>query len=67
MTRKLFNASHATRREFLQRSGATALAAGATLASTWNAARLAHAAGSEEIKIALIGCGGAARARPPRR
>ena len=57
MTHENSNVSRATRREFLGRSGLTAIAAGATLASTWNAARFAHAAGGEEIKIALIGCG----------
>ena len=43
-----------TRRTFLKSS--TAAAAGAALTST--IAQTAHAAGSDEIKVALIGCGG---------
>ena len=42
------------RRNFLK--GSTAAAAGAALTST--IARTAHAAGSDEIKFVLIGCGG---------
>ena len=42
-----------SRRNFLK--GTTALAAGFTLS---NLARSAHAAGSDKIKVALIGCGG---------
>jgi hypothetical protein len=42
-----------SRRTFLK--GATAAAAGLTLSSL---ARSAHAAGSDKIKVALIGCGG---------
>lgn len=45
-----------SRREFLQ--GSAALVAGATLASQLSLARMVHAAGSEQIKVALIGCGG---------
>jgi myo-inositol 2-dehydrogenase/D-chiro-inositol 1-dehydrogenase len=45
-----------TRREFLR--GTTAAAAGLALAGGLNVARMAHAAGSDELKIALIGCGG---------
>ena len=52
-----------SRREFLK--GTTAAAAGMALAGGLNIARSAHAAGSEELKLALIGCGfrgsGAAR------
>ncbi len=44
-----------TRRDFLR--GTTAAAAGVALAGGWNAARMAHAAGSDELKIVLIGCG----------
>ena len=47
--------SQTTRRDFLRRS--TLAAAGAAWAAPWAAARAAHAAGSDEIKIALIGCG----------
>ncbi|WP_372899012.1 Gfo/Idh/MocA family protein [Stieleria sp.] len=46
--------NHPSRRNFLKTS--TAAAAGATLTST--IARTAHAQGSDEIKFALIGCGG---------
>ena len=45
----------ASRREFLARS--TGTAAGAALASL-SIARSAHAAGDDQIRIALIGCGG---------
>jgi myo-inositol 2-dehydrogenase / D-chiro-inositol 1-dehydrogenase len=48
--------SRATRREFLQRS--TALATGAALVGTLSVARSAHAAGSDLIRVALVGCGG---------
>ena len=46
----------ATRRDFLK--GSTLAAAGFALAGGLNVARSAHAAGSEELKIVLIGCGG---------
>ena len=46
----------ANRRDFLK--GTTAAAAGIALAGGLNLARAAHAAGSDELKIALIGCGG---------
>jgi predicted dehydrogenase len=45
-----------SRRNFLK--GTTAVTAGAALASTFSAARMAHAAGPEIIKVALIGAGG---------
>jgi len=45
-----------SRREFLKRS--SAVAAGASLAGSLGLARSAHAAGSDVVKIALIGCGG---------
>src|SRR5208283_1279536 len=45
-----------SRREFLK--GTTAAAAGVALAGGLNIARTAYAAGSDELKIALIGCGG---------
>jgi predicted dehydrogenase len=45
-----------SRRDFLKAS--TAVAAGAALAFNANIARSAYAAGSDEIKIALVGCGG---------
>ena len=44
------------RRSFLRRSGG--LLGGAAIATALNPSYFAHAAGSEEIKIALIGCGG---------
>ncbi len=45
-----------SRREFLKSS--TAAVAGTVLAGSLNVARSAHAAGGDQIKIALIGCGG---------
>jgi myo-inositol 2-dehydrogenase / D-chiro-inositol 1-dehydrogenase len=47
------NSKFTSRRTFLK--GATAAAAGLTLTGI---ARTAHAAGSDKIKVALIGCGG---------
>ena len=44
-----------SRREFLK--GTTAAAAGIALVGGLDIARTAHAAGSDELKIALIGCG----------
>jgi len=44
-----------SRREFLRSTGALA---GAALAGGLSLARSAHAAGSDQIKVALIGCGG---------
>ncbi len=44
------------RRDFLR--GTSAVAAGVALAGGLNVARAAHATGSDELKIALIGCGG---------
>ena len=48
--------TNASRRDFLK--GSTAVAAGVALASQASIARTAHAAGSDVIKVALIGCGG---------
>lgn len=45
-----------SRRGFLK--GSTALAAGLALGGSLNLTRSAHAAGSDALKIALIGCGG---------
>ena len=45
-----------SRRDFLKSS--TVAAAGVALAGGLSIARSAHAAGSDEIKVALIGCGG---------
>jgi len=45
-----------SRRHFLKAS--TALTAGATLVSGLTITQSAHAAGSDEIKVALVGCGG---------
>jgi myo-inositol 2-dehydrogenase / D-chiro-inositol 1-dehydrogenase len=44
------------RRDFLK--GSTAAIVGGTLAGSLSIAKSAHAAGDDEIKIALIGCGG---------
>ena len=46
-----------SRRDFVKTSSVI-LAGGASLASSLNVARAAHAAGDDEIKIAVIGCGG---------
>jgi myo-inositol 2-dehydrogenase / D-chiro-inositol 1-dehydrogenase len=48
--------TNSSRRDFLKSS--TAVAAGVALAGGLSFARSAHAAGSDELKIALIGCGG---------
>jgi myo-inositol 2-dehydrogenase / D-chiro-inositol 1-dehydrogenase len=45
-----------SRRDFLK--GSTAAVAGAALVGGLNISRTAHAAGGDQIKIALIGCGG---------
>jgi myo-inositol 2-dehydrogenase / D-chiro-inositol 1-dehydrogenase len=45
-----------TRRSFLQKSSSAA--AGASLLATLPVARYAHAAGKEELKVALVGAGG---------
>ncbi len=45
-----------SRRDFLK--GSTAAAAGLALAGGLSFARSAHAAGGDELKVALIGCGG---------
>jgi len=50
---KKFNSS---RRDFLKTSGA--IAAGLGLVGTMGMTRNVHAAGSDEIRLALIGCGG---------
>lgn len=49
-------ATATSRRHFLKAT--SALAAAGTLAGGLNIARAAHAAGDDEIKVALIGCGG---------
>ena len=54
------NAKNFSRRDFLKAGTASA---GLTLAGGLSVARGAHLAGGDELKIALIGCGGAARAR----
>ncbi len=46
----------ANRRDFLK--GTTVAAAGLALAGGLDLSRAAHAAGSDELKIALVGCGG---------
>ena len=45
-----------TRRQFIEGTGSAL--AGATIAGTLPAARSAHAAGDDETRIALVGCGG---------
>ncbi len=49
------NAKHPSRRDFLKTSGAVA---GATVAGSLAIGRGAHAAGSDMLRIGLIGCGG---------
>ncbi|MDB5297772.1 MAG: oxidoreductase domain protein, partial [Phycisphaerales bacterium] len=48
-------AGSATRRDFLK---ASAVVAGAALSADFVATRMAHAAGSDQLKLGLIGCGG---------
>src|SRR5262245_33047856 len=50
------SASGASRRQFIKTS--TAAAIGSALAANLSITRSAHAAGNDQIKIALIGCGG---------
>ena len=45
-----------TRRDFLQRSGAAAV--GGSIATVLPAAKSAHAAGGDTLRLGLIGCGG---------
>ena len=52
----LSNLSPASRRDFLKNS--TAVLVGGALVANLSIARSAHAAGDDEIKIAVIGCGG---------
>ena len=49
-----------SRRDFLMTSSVAAVGA---VAGSLSVARSAYAAGSDEIKIGLIGCGGRGRAR----
>ncbi len=46
----------ASRRDFLQKSSAAVV--GGSLVATLGAARTVHAAGSDILKVGLIGCGG---------
>jgi len=55
-SRKVTTMTLPSRREFLKTS--TTLSAGATLAGGLALAQSANVAGSDEIKVALIGCGG---------
>jgi predicted dehydrogenase len=48
--------SRADRRSFLKRS--TAAVVGGSLAATLGSARMAHAAGTDTLRVGLIGCGG---------
>ena len=49
------NPQESSRREFIKKSS---VAAGAMLSTGFNTARSAHVVGDDEIKVALIGCGG---------
>ena len=57
MTQPIDKNTSPTRRDFVKTSSVI-LAGGATLASNLSIARAAHAAGDDEIKVAVIGCGG---------
>ncbi len=48
--------NQSSRRSFLK--GSTAAVVGGSLAATLGAGRMAHAAGDDALKVALIGCGG---------
>lgn len=50
------NANRSSRRTFLKNSSAAVV--GGSLAASLGAARMAHAAGDDTLKVALIGCGG---------
>jgi hypothetical protein len=52
----IITAEALSRRSFLKRTS-TAVG-GAALLGTLPVARFAHAAGSDELKLALVGCGG---------
>src|SRR5438128_2107820 len=54
-TSKQSDSGQVSRRAFLQ---STSMAAGGALLGGLSVERAAHAVGSDEIKIALIGCGG---------
>ena len=56
----ILTADALSRRHFLKK-GSTAMVGGALL-GTLAAERFAHAASTDELKIALIGCGGRGRA-----
>ena len=51
--------THSSRRQFLKTS--TVLSTGVALVGGLSLAQSAHAAGSDEIKVALVGCGGRGR------
>src|SRR5437764_15029553 len=53
--KKTSDAKHASRREFLKTTSAAAMA---TTLLNWNNLPGAYAAGSDEIRIGLVGCGG---------
>ena len=55
MAERAQGGSHASRREFLKTS---AVAAGAAVAGTLPISRSAHAAGSDILKVGLVGCAG---------
>ena len=55
-----------SRREFLQTASALAVG-GAVLGVNAQVARAAHSGGTDEIKVALVGCGGRGTGRPARR
>ena len=53
---ELRTSTSTSRRTFLQQT--TAAVVGGTLAATLGSARMAHASGSDILKVGLIGCGG---------
>jgi hypothetical protein len=50
-----------TRRRLIQSSGALAMAGGVSATGALSLLSTAHAAGSDEIRVGLIGCGGRGR------
>jgi len=55
-TPKLDNSNNPSRRSFLK--GSTAALVGGSIAATLGPGRMAHAAGSDTLKVGLVGCGG---------
>jgi predicted dehydrogenase len=56
-SREQGNGTHPSRREFIK-TGSALVVGGTILGSNLNIARAAHVGGGDEIKVALVGCGG---------